>query len=103
MTRRLTFTSVAIACLLFCASACQRVPVSENASARGSRGAKAETGSPEPSGVYSPPTKLGVLWHLKLRRAAGLFPRAPHRGVYWTHNDSGDGPFLYAFDRSRRT
>jgi hypothetical protein len=30
--------------------------------------------------------------------SSGLAASRLHRGVYWTHNDSGDGPYVYAVD-----
>lgn len=33
-----------------------------------------------------------------MTEASGLVVSATQRGILWTHNDSGDGPFLYAFD-----
>ena len=35
-----------------------------------------------------------------LRESSGLALSGAHPGVYWTHNDSGDGPRIYAFDGS---
>jgi hypothetical protein len=38
----------------------------------------------------------------ELAESSGLAVSRAQPGVYWTHNDSGDGPNLYAFDDSGR-
>ena len=35
-----------------------------------------------------------------VRESSGIAASRRNAGLYWTHNDSGDGPFLYAFDRA---
>ena len=39
-----------------------------------------------------------VLASRRLTESSGVVPSALVPGVYWTHNDSGDGPYLYATD-----
>ncbi|WP_425831001.1 WD40 repeat domain-containing protein [Streptomyces fractus] len=34
----------------------------------------------------------------RITESSGLAASRAHPGVYWTHNDSDDGPFLYAID-----
>lgn len=34
----------------------------------------------------------------RIKESSGLAASRLHPGVYWTHNDSGDGPYLYAVD-----
>jgi hypothetical protein len=34
----------------------------------------------------------------RLGEASGIIPSSRRPGTFWTHNDSGDGPFLYAVD-----
>ncbi|MFF2653985.1 WD40 repeat domain-containing protein [Streptomyces sp. NPDC058045] len=34
----------------------------------------------------------------RIAESSGLAASRLHPGVYWTHNDSGDGPYLYAVD-----
>ncbi|MDU0301133.1 WD40 repeat domain-containing protein [Streptomyces sp. PAL114] len=36
----------------------------------------------------------------RITESSGLAPSRQHPGVYWTHNDSDDGPYLYAVDSS---
>lgn len=41
---------------------------------------------------------LGTWRHGRLREVSGLAVSRRHPGIIWTHNDSGDGPFVYATD-----
>jgi hypothetical protein len=34
----------------------------------------------------------------RIAESSGLVASRLHKGVYWTHNDSGDGPYVYAVD-----
>ncbi|MEV0416145.1 WD40 repeat domain-containing protein [Streptomyces sp. NPDC050448] len=34
----------------------------------------------------------------RIKESSGLAASRIHPGVYWTHNDSGDGPYVYAVD-----
>lgn len=34
----------------------------------------------------------------RITESSGLVASRLHKGVYWTHNDSGDGPYVYAVD-----
>ncbi len=36
----------------------------------------------------------------RVRESSGVVVSRAHRGVLWTHNDSGDGPYVYATDLS---
>ncbi|HET6670980.1 MAG TPA: hypothetical protein VFH15_12195 [Pyrinomonadaceae bacterium] len=48
--------------------------------------------------TYGPPTSLALLKDKAVKESSGLAASRSFPGVYWTHNDSGDGPFIYAFD-----
>lgn len=50
------------------------------------------------SGTYGAPTKLGDLKDPAIKESSGIVASRTNPGLYWTHNDSGDGPFIYAFD-----
>ncbi|MEV4435523.1 hypothetical protein [Streptomyces sp. NPDC049585] len=40
----------------------------------------------------------------RIKESSGLAASRAHPGIYWTHNDSGDGPYAYAVDsRTGRT
>ena len=63
-------------------------------------------GGSEPANVdaaASPFEKPEVVAHLsssEINESSGLAVSKCQKDVFWTHNDSGDGPFLYAFDSS---
>jgi hypothetical protein len=42
----------------------------------------------------------GVFQNARLRESSGVTISRAHPGVLWTHNDSGDGPYVYASDTS---
>lgn len=48
--------------------------------------------------AYLPPRKIADLKDKAIKESSGLAASRTRPGGYWTHNDSGDGPFLYAFD-----
>lgn len=48
--------------------------------------------------AYGTPTKIATLKNPAINESSGLAASRITPGVYWTHNDSGDGPFVYAFD-----
>lgn len=50
------------------------------------------------SQVYGPPTTLTTIKEKSITESSGLAASRSTPGAYWTHNDSGDGPFIYAFD-----
>lgn len=50
------------------------------------------------SQVYSPPTTITIIKEKSISESSGLVASRTSPGAYWTHNDSGDGPFIYAFD-----
>ncbi len=56
----------------------------------------------EPSKDYGPPVHLADLEDKGVDESSGVVASRRNPGLYWTHNDSGDGPLLYAFDRRGR-
>src|SRR5215203_6666373 len=50
------------------------------------------------SETYGPPASIAILQNNAVSESSGLVASRRTPGVYWTHNDSGDGPFIYAFD-----
>src|SRR3954447_19946285 len=54
------------------------------------------------AGAYKAPVKLTTPQDDAVNESSGVAASALDSNVYWTHNDSGDGPFLYAFDRQGR-
>lgn len=49
------------------------------------------------------PVQLASLEDRRVRESSGLVASRRTPGLFWTHNDSGDGPFVYAFDRAGRS
>lgn len=56
-----------------------------------------------PRAAYGAPVKLAVLEVKGLNESSGVAASRVEAGVFWTHNDSGDGPFVYAFDRTGKS
>ena len=100
MTHRTTVKSIAFACALSCLFAGGQVSGSKDASAvpRDQPKTVANEGATRRADVYGRPIKVGVLSHKEISESSGIVSSRRTRGLYWTHNDSGDGPFLYAFD-----
>ena len=48
--------------------------------------------------TYGPPTTITTIKEKSISESSGLAASRSTPGAYWTHNDSGDGPFIYAFD-----
>jgi hypothetical protein len=44
--------------------------------------------------------RIGTLAHPAITEASGLAPSRRHAGVFWTINDSGNAPLLFAVDRA---
>lgn len=49
---------------------------------------------------YLPPKKIADLKDRAIRESSGIAASRTTPGSYWTINDSGDGPFVYAFDEA---
>src|SRR6185295_5400530 len=50
------------------------------------------------SQVYGLPATIATIKEKSISESSGLAASRSTPGAYWTHNDSGDGPFIYAFD-----
>lgn len=62
-------------------------------------------GSAAAQGQLAPRVELtdtSILAAPRVTESSGIVPSSRARGVYWTHNDSGDGAFLYATDSAGR-
>jgi hypothetical protein len=53
---------------------------------------------PKPA-PYGPPATIATLKDKTISESSGVAASRLAPGAYWTHNDSGDGPFVYAFDK----
>ena len=47
---------------------------------------------------YGSPTIIGTIKNSSITESSGLVASRSTPGAYWTHNDSGDGPFIYALN-----
>jgi hypothetical protein len=47
---------------------------------------------------YGPPAQIATIKNKSVTESSGLVASRSTPGAYWTHNDSGDGPFIYGFD-----
>jgi hypothetical protein len=101
VSRRTTIKLNLLSSLLLCASACQQVAAPQGAKAvprASQKSAAAQKPVAQADDVYGPPSKLGILEYKEIKESSGIAASRTTPGLYWTHNDSGDGPFLYAFD-----
>jgi hypothetical protein len=48
--------------------------------------------------AYAPPRTIATLKDPSITESSGLVASRTTPGAYWTHNDSGDSPFIYSFD-----
>ena len=49
---------------------------------------------------FQKPKNVGRLQNKDITESSGIAASYCQNGVYWTHNDSGDGPFIFAIDES---
>ena len=54
---------------------------------------------PTPTG-YGPPVTIARIKERAISESSGLAASRQTPDAYWTHNDSGGGPFIYSFDSS---
>src|SRR4051812_36986774 len=48
------------------------------------------------------PAQIATLEDRAVTESSGVVASRLNPGLFWTHNDSGDGPFVYAFDHEGR-
>ncbi|MFN2498448.1 MAG: hypothetical protein ABR557_05110 [Pyrinomonadaceae bacterium] len=89
-----------IVCLFISASACQQVPAVPNTEAAKppATASHEQRRQQRQTQTYGPPRTLGTLQDAAIDESSGLVASKTTPGLYWTHNDSGDGPYIYAFD-----
>ncbi len=64
------------------------------------------TGAPQalaPDSGFREPVFLANLQNRKINESSGIIASRRTPGIFWTHNDSGDGPNLFATDRRGRS
>jgi hypothetical protein len=89
--------TIILAILCLCAlslSACERAASTPQGQKSSSSG-KSES--------YEPPVRLANLEDRAINESSGIVASRRNPGLFWTHNDSGDGPLLYAFDRKGKS
>jgi len=95
----LTLFALALACAS-CAAACGASPGADWQRKQERRWrANVEAGSPV---AAASPAQIATLEDRSVKESSGLVASRRNPGLFWTHNDSGDGPFVYAFDRAGR-
>jgi hypothetical protein len=100
--------SGALALMLWAALAAAATGCTEAATPNGGRreaGRERSRAGPEagrPKG-YGPPVVVGKIHDRRLTESSGLAASRAHKGVYWTHNDSGGGPVLHCVDDEARS
>ena len=98
MRTRIIVLEIICLCALV-SSACERV----GSTPQGQRSAEANstdsTGASRKSDAYGPPVRLAVLEDRAINESSGIAASRSNPDLFWTHNDSGDGPTLYALDR----
>jgi hypothetical protein len=53
--------------------------------------------------VSATPAQIATLEDRTIDESSGIVASRRNPGLFWTHNDSGDGPFVYAFDRAGKS
>ena len=83
--------------LLLTTVSCQQAPIPDQAQARPAVKQSREA-SKRPTETYGLAKTIAVLKDSAIKESSGLVASRSTPGVFWTHNDSGDGPFIYSFD-----
>jgi hypothetical protein len=101
-TKTLTNLPIALTLILcvFGFSACQRMPALASVKAtKPAANSRVEQKSSQPqTETYGPPLTPGTLQDPAINESSGIIASRTTPGLYWTHNDSGDGPYIYALD-----
>ncbi|HYE14975.1 MAG TPA: hypothetical protein VD968_11085 [Pyrinomonadaceae bacterium] len=93
-----------VACL---GAACNSLPLADGGSARGAKAARrpGQSKAAKKAGAAreaNPSARAVRLEDASVRESSGVAASRRNPGLYWTHNDSGDGPLIYAFDGDGR-
>lgn len=95
MKRLLQFSALSLAIfLLACSQALSPGERKTNPSAT-----PPPAGDAGSSGRFGAAVRLATLANPSIKESSGIVASRRNSDLYWTHNDSGDGPFIYAFDR----
>ena len=72
---------------------------------KGARPAGKKNAAPGPTGPIgetfpgSPAVRVGFIRHAPVRESSGVAASRTQPGVFWTHNDKGNAPMVYAISR----
>jgi hypothetical protein len=100
---RVVFVKVALPLLAALALSCQGSQATRlREVAAETRKNDASASTPLPVATVEP-VQLATLEDPRVKESSGLAASRRSPGLLWTHNDSGDGPFVYAFDRAGRS
>jgi hypothetical protein len=106
MKKQVVVTTFALLALLLVAALAAACRTSEATRLRGvaeeTRKDWAASATPLPV-APARPAQLATLEDRRVRESSGLAASRRTPGVIWTHNDSGDLPLVYAFDRGGRS
>jgi hypothetical protein len=106
MMRRLRVVVTTIALLAACAAACHSSPAQRQRARSFQRNGAAGAEPPKTGAlpvVSATPVWLATLEERAVRESSGIVASRRNPGLFWTHNDSSDGPFVYAFDHAGRS
>jgi hypothetical protein len=96
---RLTLFALALACVSYAGACGDMAHADWERKQERRRRANVEAGSPVAAAT---PVQLATLEDRRVNEGSGIVASRRNPGLFWTHNDSGDGPFVYAFDRAGR-
>ncbi|MDT5158340.1 MAG: hypothetical protein QOH51_2697 [Acidobacteriota bacterium] len=95
-----------IALVVACATACHSSQATHQGRASSERTNAAKHADSSKAGTLPSatvsPVLLATLEDRTITESSGVVASRRNPGLFWTHNDSGDGPFVYAFDRAGR-
>jgi hypothetical protein len=97
-----------IALLVACCAACHSSQATRQGRASSERRPNtAARSDPSKAGTLpvaaGEPVLLATLEDRAINESSGVVASRRNPGLFWTHNDSGDGPLVYAFDRAGRS
>lgn len=99
MRKRIIFLEIICLCALLL-SACEIIPSTPSEPSRAESGtSKTSNDARRESELYESPVHLADLEDRTINESSGIVASRRNPDLFWTHNDSGDGPFIYAFDR----
>jgi hypothetical protein len=99
---RIVILEIICLCVLV-SSGCERVGSTPQGQRSAETNSTNSTVAPRKSDAYGPPVRLAVLEDRAINESSGIVASRLNPDLFWTHNDSGDGPVLYALDRKGKS